>query len=299
MKKSILMLSILLMVSLIGTSAQNPVPSMEPVSYPQHKPKMMVIPFTKQGEDIRTILENDVNKRIALTKIKEAFDRRGYTMVDFFGRVRALSTAKGLGMDQQQDFKTMIIQQSGADVYVEAETDVLVSSTGNSVKVILTAYESSTGNSLSNAVGESGKFYTDDFGKLTSKAVEMCMDYFLDIMQDKFFDIMESGQSISITIGVDNSSTYLLSSEVGNEGLAISDQLELWMEENAYKGNYHIQGITNHQMIFDDVRIPIKDENGRNYNINKFGLKLLSFFRSIGIGIERSISNNTLVITIK
>ena len=47
------------------------------------QPKIMVIPYTKQGEDIRTILENDVNKRITLTKVKEAFDSRGYTTVDF------------------------------------------------------------------------------------------------------------------------------------------------------------------------------------------------------------------------
>ena len=47
------------------------------------QPKIMVIPFTKEGEDIRTILENDENKRIALTKIKEAFDERGISTIDF------------------------------------------------------------------------------------------------------------------------------------------------------------------------------------------------------------------------
>ena len=40
------------------------------------QPKIMVIPYTKEGEDIRTVLEADVNKRIVLTKIKEAFDLR-------------------------------------------------------------------------------------------------------------------------------------------------------------------------------------------------------------------------------
>ena len=110
---------------------------------------------------------------------------------------------------------------------------------------------------------------------------------------------MENGQSISITVGVDNGSTFLMSSEVSSDGMTISDRLELWMEENAYKGNYHIQGTTDRQMIFDDVHIPLKDENGRTYNINKFGLKMMTFFRSIGVKIERSISNNMLVITIK
>ena len=92
---------------------------------PTARPKIMVIPYTTKGEDIRTILENDVNKRIALTKIKEAFDQRGYTTVDFFAKIKALSNATALGYSQQTDFKTMVIQQSGADVYVEAEIDLL------------------------------------------------------------------------------------------------------------------------------------------------------------------------------
>ena len=45
------------------------------------QPKVMVIPFTKEGQDIRTILEADINKRVALTKVKEKFDLRGFTTV--------------------------------------------------------------------------------------------------------------------------------------------------------------------------------------------------------------------------
>ena len=136
------------------------------------QPKIMVVPFVKEGEDIRNVLENDVNKRIVLTKIKEAFDSRGFTTVDFLGRLKALSKANGLAMDNQSDLKTMIIQQSGADIYVDAEIDVVLSGSGNGVKVIMTAYDTSTGNSLANKVGDSGKFYTDDIGRLASKAVE-------------------------------------------------------------------------------------------------------------------------------
>ena len=266
---------------------------------PTARPKIMVIPYTTKGEDIRTILENDVNKRIALTKIKEAFDQRGYTTVDFFAKIKALSNATALGYSQQTDFKTMVIQQSGADVYVEAEIDLLESSSGNAIKVILSAYEIFTANSLANAVCESGKFYTNDYGKLTSRAVVTGMDKFLNTMQEKLKNIAENGQSIAVTIGIDEDSSYLLSQEVGDEGLALSDALEIWMGENAYKGNYHIHGTTSKQMLFDDIRIPLKDENGRTYNINKFGLKLFTFFRKLGIKIERTTINNMLIVTIE
>lgn len=263
------------------------------------QPKIMVIPFTKQGEDIAEIIEGDVNKRIVLAKIREAFDSRGFTTVDFAAKLKSLSRVDGLSQGSQSDLKSMIIQQSGADIYVEAEIDILLSSSGNSVKTILTAYDISTGGSLSNKVGESGKFYTDDIGKLASKAVEKVADEFLDIIQMKFTDMVNNGRSISVDFGFEPTSPLSMSTEIGDEGLTLSDQLELWMSEHAYKNNYHIQGTTDKKMIFDDVRIPLKDENGNNYNINRFGLEFLKFARSCGLQITRSTANNTLVITFK
>lgn len=263
------------------------------------RPKIMVIPYVKQGEDLRTILENDVNKRIALTKIKDAFDQRGYTTVDFLAKLKATNDNAVFTSDNQTDLKAMIIQNSGADVYVEAEIDAIHSSTGNSVKIIITGYEVSTGNSLANKVGESGKFYTEDYGKLASKAIENCAQDFLNIIQSKFTDMVENGRSIIINFGFDEMSDYTMSSEVGSQGLLLSDEIELFVDEHALKHNYHIQGTTDKQMIFDDVRIPLKDENGNNYTSNKFALEIFKFMRSLGLTISRDIKGNTIYITIK
>ena len=264
------------------------------------QPKIMVIPYTKEGEDIRTILEDDVNKRIILTKIKEAFNSRGFTTVDFTAKLKTVNTNNVFMADNKTDLKTQIVQQSGADIYVEAEMNVLLSGSGNSVKIILTAYEISTGNSLANKVGESNKFYTDDIGKLATKAIESCAEDFLNTMQMKFTDIVENGKSIQVNFGFDMGSAYTMSSEVGSNGLLLSDEIELWMEEAAYKNNYHIQGTTDSQMIFDDVRIPLKDPvNGRNYNPNKFAMEIFKFMRSLGLQVSRDIKGNTIYITIK
>ena len=97
------------------------------------QPKIMVIPYTKQGEDISQVIENDVNKRIVLAKIREAFDSRGFTTVDFAAKLKSLSRTSGLSQESQSDLKSMIIQQSGADIYVEAEMDIVLSSTGNMI----------------------------------------------------------------------------------------------------------------------------------------------------------------------
>lgn len=289
MSKYILTL-LLLLSNIAGVIAQNATTV---------QPKIMVIPYTKEGEDLRTILEEDVNKRITLAKIREAFDNRGFTTVDFTARLKAISQNGVFNSDNQTDLKSQLIEMSGADIYVEAEMNVLLSASGNSVKMIITAYDVSTGASLANKVGDSGKFYTDDIGKLASKAIGLCAEEFLNTIQAKFSDIVENGRSLIINFGFDQNSSYTMSSEVGTQGLQLSDEIELWMEDHAYKNNYHIQGTTDKQMIFDDVRIPLKDpKTGNNYNTNKFALEIFKFMRKLGLQVQRDIKGTTIYITI-
>jgi hypothetical protein len=264
------------------------------------QPKIMVIPYTKEGEDLRSVLEEDPNKRIAIAKIKEGFDSRGFTTVDFIAKLKAAKDNNVFTSDNQTDIKSQIIQMSGADVYVQAEVVIDKGASGNSVKLILTGYEASTGNSLSNKLGESGRFYTEDFNKLASKAVESCIEDFLNVMQTKFTEIVNNGKSVIVDISFDAGSQYNMASEIGSDGLPLSDQIEMWMEENAFKNNYHIQGTTDLKMILDDVKIPLKDQaTGNNYNPNKFALEIFKFFKGLGLQPGKDIKGSTIYITIK
>lgn len=270
------------------------------------QPKIMVIPYTAEGEDIRTVLEADANKRIILTKIKEAFDNRGCSTVDFTARLKAATTEGVMSMDNRSDIKSQIIDMSGADIYVEAEMQCLQNQvTGQTnpesrVKIILTAYDIATGTSLSNKIGESGTFYTNDIAKLAMRSIESCADEFLNTMQSKFSDMTENGRSIMLFIGFEELSSYSMESEVGSQGLLLQDEIELWVERHAYNNNYHLQGVSPNKMVFDDIRLPLIDENtGNNYTANRFSMELFKFFRSLGISVSRSLKGNTLYFTVK
>lgn len=267
------------------------------------QPKIMVIPYTKEGEDIRTVLEADENKRIVLTKIKEAFDERGVTTIDFIAKLKAMESGNVFNLDNKQDAKSLIIDMSGADIYVEAEIICLQGYVSGKeegrVKVVVTAYETATGASLANKVGESGTFYTSDIGKLGMKAISSCADDFLRVMQTKFSDIADNGRSLMLQIGFEENSQYTMESEVGNQGFQLQDEIELWVEEHSHNGNYHLQGISPMKMVFDDVKLPLTDDTGRNYTASKFGMEMLKFFRSLSLQVSRSNRGNTLYITIK
>ena len=261
-------------------------------------PKIMVIPFTKDGEDLRTILDEDINSRIAITKIKEGFDSRGFTTVDFVGKLKIAKDNQVFTSDNQTDIKSKIIEMSGCDVYVVAEVDTKKDNTGASASIIISSYDTSTGNSLSNKVSNSGKFETDDIGRLVSKAVDKCMEEFIATMNMKFADIQKNGRSVVVDFSFSENSSYNMTSEIGNDKLALSDVLEEWFSTNSFNNNYHIQGTTNLKMIFDDVKIPIKDKNQNNYTTNKFALEIFKYLKTLGLEPSKEIKGSTIYFTI-
>ena len=262
------------------------------------QPKIMVIPYTKQGEDLRTILEEDVNRRIAITKIKEGFDSRGFTTVDFVAKLKAAKDNQLFTSDNQTDIKTQIIEMSGCDIYVVAEVSIQSSTSGNSVNLVLSGYEASTGNSLANKVGASGKYFVDDYARLSSKAVESCIADFLNTMNAKFTDIVANGKSVLVDISFSEGSATTMETEVGADKLPLSDALEEWFGKNAVKNVYHIQGTTKLKMILDDVRIPLKDAGGNNFSSNKYALELFKYLRTLQLSPSKQIKGNTIFITL-
>ncbi len=264
------------------------------------QPSIMVVPFVPEGADMRTSLDVSNEKRQVIAQISGAFADRGFATKDFYANFKSVSQNAAFEDDAQTDLKSQIIQNSGADIFVEADINISRQSDGNSVRVVLKACEASTAKVLASKIGESGRFYTNDYGKLGAKAVEKAMDGFLSTMQQSFNDIVVNGRSIVVNITFNEMSDYDTTSEVGDSGDELRDVLEEWMEQNAYKNYYHIQGTTAKKMIFDDVRIPLKDPvTGNNYNINKFSRLLANFFKGLGMSVDRDLNGGTLYIKVK
>ncbi len=263
------------------------------------QPSIMVVPFVPEGSDIRKSLDVSNDKRQVIAQISGAFADKGFATKDFYANFKSVSNNAAFEDDSQTDLKSQIIASSGADIFVEADISINRQSDGNSVRVVLKACEASTAKVLASKICDSGRFYTTDIGKLGAKAVEKAMEGFLATMQQSFNDIVVNGRSIVVNVSFNETSDYDTTSEVGDSGDELRDVLEEWMEKNSYKNYYHIQGTTAKKMIFDDIRIPLKDENGNNYNINKFSRSLANFFKSLGMSVDRDLNGGTLYIKVR
>ena len=154
MKRLILLLSGLLISSAVMSQVNTVQPS------------IMVIPFVPEGADIRKSLDISDEKRQVIAQISGAFADKGFSTKDFYANFKSVSQNAAFEDDAQTDLKSQIIQSSGADIFVEADISINRQNDGNSVRVIIKAYEASTAKVLASKIGDSGRFYTTDFGKL-------------------------------------------------------------------------------------------------------------------------------------
>src|SRR5690606_1970371 len=261
--------------------------------------KIMVVPYNKTDEDIRTVLEENPYIRSAVAKVKESFDQRGWSTIDFVANLKAAESNSAFTMDRQSNFKSDLITGSGADIYVQVDTHVSTDESGTSINLILTAFESHTGASFSNKTGNSGRFRTNDYEKLIDRAFEQISEEFLNTLMVKTDEIREIGRAIIVHFNLDQDAEIDFDSEVGN-GEFLNEAIEDWISLNAYQGRANLAGIVENKMLFDEVRIPLFDqESGRLYNPNRFANEIIRFLKGMNVTATRNVKGQNLFITIK
>lgn len=266
------------------------------------QPTVMIIPFVKEGKDLRSVLESDSSQhiRVAMTKVKNAFDTAQIKTIDLKSMIQRIDNDQILTHNSRNDLKSSVIQYSGIDIFVEVEAQVVETSRGNSVTVILNAYDAFSGNALANGFGHSPKFYTQNFEKLSEKALDTFLEKFITSTKTALEDLEKNGRSITLNIGIKKESQMDMDAEIDDSGNLLSDVIEDWLDKNAHNSQFNIQGITAVKMIINEVKIPkIDPVTQRNYRPSKFAKALLEYLKSLGIECSRDVQGTNIFITIE
>lgn len=294
-------LVVLLMIFIISSSTLAQAPSIAGTRSDESvraAAKIMVIPYNKQNEDIRTVLDENPYIRTAVSKVKEAFDQRGWSTVDFVANLRAAQANAAFTVDRQSNFKSDLLTTSGADFYVQVDVQLTTDETGTNTVLNLTAFETHTGASFSNKTGTS-KFVSNDYEKLISKAFDRIQEEFLNTLMVKTDEIREIGRATIVEFNLDENATIDFDS-VLDSGEYLNELIEDWISTNAYKGRANLTGILDNKMLFDEVRIPLYDqETNKPYNLNRFATEVIRYLRSKGVQASRNIHGQKMYVTIK
>lgn len=290
--------SVLLLSFLLGIS--NTFGQTEPCKTTKTQPTLIIVPFAKTGEDFRTLLEQDPNKRTAITKVAEAFDAEGFPTSDFFGALNSAKEDQMFMSQNQEDAKSLLISMSAADIYVDVDLQPEVESTlGKRARIILKAYLTSNGSSLGNKECVSRAFETKDFGLLVSNAMEGCRKEFLATMQSKFDDIVANGLPVKVVFRLDQGSTWKFDKDVPADSEPLEDVIKSWVEKTSYKGQFSDPNSTSLGLNYNMIRLPLLDEKCKQTKPSDFGSQIVKFLKSKTIPSKKEIKNGTIYITIK
>lgn len=271
--------------------------SAEEVSNNGINPSIMVVPYKQDYETYQQILSHDSDKRIAISKVQEEFRSIGVTTVDFEAKYNSALRSNEFEYENASSFDDQLIKSSGADIYVSV--DIIKRNTGSkgSVSLTLKAYETATGNLLSSQISNySG---STSFDRLCVGAIHKISEEFLAEVVESLAKTINRGTSITLRVGIADGSYRTLNDEIGNDGLVISDYIHIWLRKNAVNGSFRQQGKTNLSMIYDEIQIPNKDENGTLQDANDFAMRLARYLRKLGLSVSNRLDRNTIYITIE
>jgi len=247
------------------------------------QPKVMVVPYAKEGQDIRELIESNPMMSLSLSKVKEAFSQRGFPTRDFVTMLKAVKTNEVISeaVSAQSDVLKSIVRNSKVDISVSVTAEVNKFEGGLSeVMILLAANETATGASLANASYGSDEFATTDSVKLADRALDKISDNFFYQLQSSFADMVENGRELKVLIELGPNCEIDAYTPIGTEGDDFETALHSWMGNNSYKGTYDI--VSSDKYIEISMRVPVYDPvSGNPFSIGKMRAKIQRYLHTL------------------
>jgi hypothetical protein len=237
------------------------------------QPSVVVVPFTKSGEDALSLYESKFEYRAIINEINNAITTRGFLPQDLqeiISRIKENSILNDLNNVNIDPVKR-IIDNTTADILIKAEIFIYSENQLNSVQVTLKAVDKGSGKTLfASPLLSSPNFKTTDFAYLAKRVLSEgdAIGAFCNGMSLAFQNIAKNGRSIQIIFETNDNSTFSLDDEDSSYN-NLGDLLVDLVKKRAYNGYYKIKTQTSKQLYFEEVRVPLF-KDGSNYDINLF-----------------------------
>ena len=263
-------------------------------------PTVIVVPYKRDGESYSKVLQNDYDRRIAVSSVQNGFEQKNITTVDLQGKIDAVNRRSAYEQNAAvaESNDKQLLMTSGADVYVTVDINKDIKPEGSRVALILKAYETASGSVLaSKTAAPVRRFQSNAIDVLCKYAVEDCIDDFMNDIVKNFRPV--GGTRVVLQFAIDGNSTMTMNTPAGKNGYSLSNVLRQWVRKNAYQGKYHLQGVMDESMIFDYVTIPPKDNDGLRMDATEFAFWLEQYLKEDeGIDCQMRIDGNNILVTI-
>lgn len=271
------------------------------------KPTIMVVPsdlyciqkgytqqFNNAGSsetlpDYKKAVQSDVQLQTVVTTIGQMMADRGFPLKLLEQELKSLS--------QESAEDAMMTSKSGADLEESpidrlkrvAKSDIImqvtwyVNRTGPrySLTFNILGIDAYTNKQIAACQGTGEPTFSADLPILLQEAVANNLDTFNKQLQNHFDDMFSNGREITLKMKRWEDSEYDFESEVNGEELGFL--IEDWVADNTVGGRFNLTDATDSMMYFEQVRIPLFDDNGRALDARGWTRSLIRYLSSLGV----------------
>lgn len=271
------------------------------------KPTLMVVPsdlycnqhgymqrFDNQGQtenvpDYKRALQNDPQLLTGITVIGQMMADRGFPLKLMEQELKSLNeesaedallTSKS-GSDVAESPVDRLKKKSKSDIILQVTW--LVNRTGPkySLTFNLQGIDAYTNKQIAACQGTGDPTFSAELPVLIEESIANHLETFTTQLQNHFDDMFENGREITLRVKKWEDSEFDLESEFG--GSELSDIIEDWISANTVKGRFNTSDATENFMYFEQVRIPLFDENQRAMDARRWTRGLINKLKTLGV----------------
>lgn len=262
------------------------------------KPTLMVVPsdnwckqngfmlqFDNQGSkeelpDYKKAIQGSSDLMLVTAKISELMANRGFPCKLLEQELKKLAqesaedamlTSKA-GDGVAESPIDMLNKTAKADILIQVTWTVNVTGPKKSVTFILQGIDPYTGKQIASASGTGAPSFSAELPVLIEEAVLAHIDNYNNQLQNHFDDMFTNGREIIVRLRKFDSWGDDFESEFDDK--EFGEHMEDWFTANAVKGRFNTSTATANVMLFEQVRIPIYDDNGKALDARAFVRKL-------------------------
>ena len=268
------------------------------ISGQEKKPTLMVVPsdlwciqndfYTTFNEekfpDYERAFQESPEVLQVVSQINGMMAERGFPMKNLENVLKTLKSnafedemkiSKESGSELMESPLDMLRKSAKADIIVQLTWTVEEVGPKKSINFILQGIDAYTNKQVATANGIGEPSFSASIPVLLSEAVITHIDSFANSLQAHFDDIYDNGREIVIRIQTWEDWDKDLETEI--EGKEIGYIIEDWLADNTKNGSFNTTDITENMALFEQVRIPLIEENGRALDARRYTRGLSKF----------------------
>ena len=269
------------------------------------KPELMVVPslpwcnekgyvFERTTElgsetfpDYKKALAQDKDLMNVISKIGILMADKGFPLKDLSTSIKnmemmnarnAMTLSKNSGAVLTETALDVLKRTAKCDIILEVDWSVNVLGPKKSVTYNLRGIDACTNMQVAGAQGTGQPSFSAEIPVLVEEAILVNMDNFTSQLQAHFDNLFENGREVSIDINVfDTGAGIDLETEYGENELI--DVIEEWLEKHCVKGRFLKAEGSENPAMFNQVRIPMINENRKAIDTEDFVKELRKMLR--------------------